>query len=134
MYVSFRSWHLTELSSLYNIMKYRLSFHCVTPRRLTHQNTILRTREARTTVTQQLFVLLVRCQVLMASSIKMAIFWGVAPCNLLDTDRHFRGAYCLHHQGDCTLTMGQVSTSELSITTTLQGTTSQKTVIFCLLI
>jgi hypothetical protein len=25
---------------------------------------------------------------------------GVAPCNLVDTDRYFRAIYCLHHQGD----------------------------------
>jgi hypothetical protein len=31
---------------------------------------------------------------------KMAVFWDVAPCSLLDIDRRFRGAYCLHHQGD----------------------------------
>jgi hypothetical protein len=31
---------------------------------------------------------------------KMAVFWYVAPCSLVDTDRCFRGAYCLHHQGD----------------------------------
>jgi hypothetical protein len=30
---------------------------------------------------------------------KMADFWDVAPCSLIDTDRRFRGAYCLHHQG-----------------------------------
>jgi hypothetical protein len=27
------------------------------------------------------------------------VFWDVAPCSLIDTDRRFRGAYCLHHQG-----------------------------------
>jgi hypothetical protein len=30
----------------------------------------------------------------------MAVFWDVAPCSLIDTDRTFRGAYCLHqHHG-----------------------------------
>jgi hypothetical protein len=28
----------------------------------------------------------------------MAIFWDIAPCSLVETDWHFRGAYCLHHQ------------------------------------
>jgi hypothetical protein len=31
---------------------------------------------------------------------KMAVFWDVALCNLVDTDQSFREAYCLHHQGD----------------------------------
>jgi hypothetical protein len=30
----------------------------------------------------------------------MKIFWDVAPCNLVEIDRRFRSAYCLHHQGD----------------------------------
>jgi hypothetical protein len=30
----------------------------------------------------------------------MTFFWDVAPCSLVDIDRHFRGAYCLYHQGD----------------------------------
>jgi hypothetical protein len=34
----------------------------------------------------------------MAAS-KKAIFWDVAPCSLTEIDKHFRGAYCLHHQG-----------------------------------
>jgi hypothetical protein len=32
----------------------------------------------------------------------MAIFWDVAPCNLVEVDRFFRGTYCLHHQGPAT--------------------------------
>jgi hypothetical protein len=31
---------------------------------------------------------------------KMAVFWDIAPCRLAETDRRFRCAYCLHHQGD----------------------------------
>jgi hypothetical protein len=30
---------------------------------------------------------------------KMAVFWHVVPCSLIDTDRRFRGAYC--HQHHC---------------------------------
>jgi hypothetical protein len=33
-------------------------------------------------------------------TMKMAVFWDVAPCNLVDIDRRFRETYCLHHQGD----------------------------------
>jgi hypothetical protein len=40
----------------------------------------------------------IRFQGLKAASMNMAIFWEVAPCILVETDRHFRGAYCLHHQ------------------------------------
>jgi hypothetical protein len=31
---------------------------------------------------------------------KMTVFWDVAPCSLVETDRGFRDAYCLHNQGD----------------------------------
>jgi hypothetical protein len=30
----------------------------------------------------------------------LTVFWDVAPCSLVETDRRFRGAYCLYHQGD----------------------------------
>jgi hypothetical protein len=39
-------------------------------------------------------------QVLTAASMKMAVCWVVAPYNLVDVYRRFRGAYCLHRQGD----------------------------------
>jgi hypothetical protein len=38
--------------------------------------------------------------VLTAASMKMTIFWDAAPCSLVETDRRFRGAHCLHHHGD----------------------------------
>jgi hypothetical protein len=31
---------------------------------------------------------------------KMAVFWVVAPCSLVDVYQRFRGPCCLHHQGD----------------------------------
>jgi hypothetical protein len=31
---------------------------------------------------------------------KMAIFWDVAPCSLINIHQRFREAYCRHHQGD----------------------------------
>jgi hypothetical protein len=34
---------------------------------------------------------------------KLAVFWYVALCSLVDIDRRFGGAYC-HHQGDETET------------------------------
>jgi hypothetical protein len=42
----------------------------------------------------------VRFQVLTAASMKMAVFWVVAPCSLVEVYRRFRGACRLHHQGD----------------------------------
>jgi hypothetical protein len=30
----------------------------------------------------------------------MAVFWIVAPCNLVEIFQRFGGAYCVHHQGD----------------------------------
>jgi hypothetical protein len=42
----------------------------------------------------------VRFQFLTAASMKMAVFWVVALCNLVEFYRRFRDAYSLHHQGD----------------------------------
>jgi hypothetical protein len=30
----------------------------------------------------------------------VGMLWDVAPCSHIKVDRHFRGAYYLHHQGD----------------------------------
>jgi hypothetical protein len=32
--------------------------------------------------------------------IKIAVFWVVAPCSLVEIYQRFRGPCCLHHQGD----------------------------------
>jgi hypothetical protein len=37
-----------------------------------------------------------RFQVLTAASMKMAVFWVVAPCSLVEVYRRFRDAYCFH--------------------------------------
>jgi hypothetical protein len=31
---------------------------------------------------------------------KFTVFWDVEPCSHVTVDRRFKGAYCLHHQGD----------------------------------
>jgi hypothetical protein len=31
---------------------------------------------------------------------KMAVFWDLAPCSLVDINQCFRGAYFLHHHPD----------------------------------
>jgi hypothetical protein len=41
---------------------------------------------------------------------KMAVFWVVAPYSLVEVYRRFRGACCIHHEGDDRL----LSTSETS--------------------
>jgi hypothetical protein len=46
-----------------------------------------------------ILTVLVRIQVLTAARV-MTVFWHVVPCSLVEIDRRFRGAYCLHHQGD----------------------------------
>jgi hypothetical protein len=38
-------------------------------------------------------------EVLTAVSTKMAVFWIVAPCSLVEVYQRFRGPCCLHHQG-----------------------------------
>jgi hypothetical protein len=46
---------------------------------------------------------------------KMAVFWFVAPCSLVEVYRRFRGAYCLHHECSIALMMEAASTSEMSV-------------------
>jgi hypothetical protein len=38
--------------------------------------------------------------VILVLNLKMAVCWDTAPCSLIEIDQRFRGAYCLHHQGD----------------------------------
>jgi hypothetical protein len=42
-------------------------------------------------------------ELLIKLCIKTAVFWNAALCSLVDIDRHFRGAYCLHHLPDYTV-------------------------------
>jgi hypothetical protein len=41
----------------------------------------------------------IRFEVLTATSMKMTVFWDVAPCSRIDIDWRFGWAYCLHHHG-----------------------------------
>jgi hypothetical protein len=41
-----------------------------------------------------------RFEVLTMMSMKVAVFWNLEPYSMVDTDRRFRRAYCLHHQSD----------------------------------
>jgi hypothetical protein len=38
--------------------------------------------------------------VLTVSSIKMRVFWDVAPCSMVDFGRRFGGAYYFYYEGD----------------------------------
>jgi hypothetical protein len=51
--------------------------------------------------------------------IKMTAFWVIVPCGL-EVKRRFRGAYCLHHQGD-TLYPRMLSSEILYVDFSLQG-------------
>jgi hypothetical protein len=42
-------------------------------------------------------------EVLAAVSTKMAVFWVVARCSLVEVYQRFRGPCCLHHQGDVSI-------------------------------
>jgi hydrogenase maturation factor len=48
----------------------------------------------------------------MVMSQKIAVFWDVGACSLVDTDLCFRGAYCLLHWGIITLMMEEINASE----------------------
>jgi hypothetical protein len=53
-------------------------------------------------------------EVLTTVSTKMAVFWVVAPCSLVEIYQRFRGPCCLHHQG--ALMMEAARTSETFVT------------------
>jgi hypothetical protein len=57
-------------------------------------------------------------------SLKMTVFWDVAPYSLVEDGRRFR---------KITLMMETVSTSETSVSTRIDGSTSQKTHIFTII-
>jgi hypothetical protein len=52
-------------------------------------------------------------QVLMAI-MKVIAFWDASPCSLIEVDWCFRGAYCLHHQGNEALMIEEVHISKMS--------------------
>jgi hypothetical protein len=54
-------------------------------------------------------VYLIGFEVLTAVSTKMAVFWVVAPCSVVEVYQRSRGPCCLHHQGDeCILNVIQI--------------------------
>jgi hypothetical protein len=51
-------------------------------------------------------IIYVGFEVLTAVGTKMAVFWVVAPCSLVEVYHRFRGPCCLHHQGGVSRTRG----------------------------
>jgi hypothetical protein len=43
---------------------------------------------------------ILRFQIIAAAGMMMAAYWDVAPCIIVEADRRFRGAYCVHHRPD----------------------------------
>jgi hypothetical protein len=66
----------------------------------------------------------------------MTAFWDTTPYSVVDVDRRFRGAYCLHHQGDVSITALMMETVRISETSVyFQESTRhyiQKAVMFIL--
>jgi hypothetical protein len=50
----------------------------------------------------------VKFRVFTAASMKMAVFWVVAPCSLVEVYWRFRGSCCLHHQGTHRSDVGKI--------------------------
>jgi hypothetical protein len=59
----------------------------------------------------------VKFQVLTVASMNIRAVWDIALCSLVEVDRRFGGAYCLHHQGGESFIaqIGAVCTSETSV-------------------
>jgi hypothetical protein len=64
----------------------------------------------------------VRFHVVMTASMKMTGLWDLAPCSIMEIGRHFKSAYCLHHQVD--------NSSHRSASTRLHDAISPKAAIF----
>jgi hypothetical protein len=57
-----------------------------------------------------------RFQVLAAVSMKMTGFWDVVPCSLVEVNRRFKGAYCLHNSPDQRATLQKAAIFKETIT------------------
>jgi hypothetical protein len=47
------------------------------------------------------------------SLLKMAVFWVVAPCSLVEIYRRFKDACCLYHQGALMMEAANISVGKL---------------------
>jgi hypothetical protein len=66
-----------------------------------------------------------RFHVLVVVGMKIAVFWVVSSCRLVEVYRDFRGPYCLHHK-----VMGKLLINSDKLLTRLHGETTQKTANF----
>jgi hypothetical protein len=48
---------------------------------------------------------------------KFRVLWDVAPCSHVEVDRHFRGVYCLHHQGYNNFNLGFLHLAKCQVDT-----------------
>jgi hypothetical protein len=55
----------------------------------------------------------------MAAIMKMAVFWVVVPRSLVEVYRRFRGACCLHHQGDRPTSVNFYQACQVNLTDTV---------------
>jgi hypothetical protein len=60
-------------------------------------------------------------EVLTAVSTKMTVFWVVAPCNLVEIYKRFKGPCCLHHQGCSTFNGRNEPTSSIRVVRNVRG-------------
>jgi hypothetical protein len=76
-----------------------------------------------------------RFQVFMAVSVKMAVFWFVAPCSLVEVYWCFRGVFCHDHWcDDCQQPRRQSSLLERSFCLCAICITRQQQMVYCILL
>jgi hypothetical protein len=63
----------------------------------------------------RLIGLIMMMMMMIAASIKMAVFWDVAPCSLVEIDRRFRSSCYIHHQGQHSMFIFIVSVRTVGI-------------------
>jgi hypothetical protein len=61
---------------------------------------------------------------------QMTVFWVVVPCSLVKVYRRFRGACCLHHQGDRHLEELSFSHRSLNIVRSVKSMRQKKKKIY----
>jgi hypothetical protein len=83
---------------------------------------------------QEEFDRFVRFQVFVAASMKVTFFWDIAPCSLVEVDRRFRGAYCLHKQREKRLLIRVPPDCFPSMTSLLHESGCNENPVFILLV
>jgi hypothetical protein len=81
--------YLTVITDVHDCTGYVHLFDYINLNRIWHQG-----HTEKLLVHSWTFLYIVRFQVLTAPSMKMALFWDVAPCSLVNNDWHFKGTCC----------------------------------------